>query len=287
MDWLSDNMNDIMYNIASGIGFIDIIDILLVAFVIYKLLGFIRESRAEQLVQGLLLMVVATWLSGLFHLYALNWILQGAMKLGLIALVVVFQPELRRALERMGRGKWVPAFRQINKNEAKDIVSQFVRAIESASRTKLGMLIVFERQTSLTDICETGTIINANINAEIIGNIFYEGAPLHDGAAIVRGRKLYAAGCVLPLTENKNLSTDLGTRHRAGIGITEKSDALVFIVSEETGIISMARDGNITRYLDGKSVEKELLQMYLNDGEDRALKNVKKAMDKVGGKKDV
>jgi len=287
MDWLSDNMKDIMYNIASGIGFIDIIDILLVAFVIYKILGFIRESRAEQLVQGLLLMVVATWLSGLFHLYTLNWILQGAMTLGLIALVVVFQPELRRALERMGRGKWVPAFRQINKNEAKDIVSQFVRAIESASQTKLGMLIVFERQTSLTDICETGTIINANINAEIIGNIFYEGAPLHDGAAIVRGRKLYAAGCVLPLTENKNLSTDLGTRHRAGIGITEKSDALVFIVSEETGIISMARDGNITRYLDGKSVEKELLQMYLNDGEDRTLKNVKKAMDKVGGKKDV
>lgn len=287
MDWLSDNMKDIMYNITSGIGFIDIIDILLVAFVIYKILGFIRESRAEQLVQGLLLMVVATWLSGLFHLYTLNWILQGAMTLGLIALVVVFQPELRRALERMGRGKWVPAFRQINKNEAKDIVAQFVRAIESASRTKLGMLIVFERQTSLTDICETGTIINANINAEIIGNIFYEGAPLHDGAAIVRGRKLYAAGCVLPLTENKNLSTDLGTRHRAGIGITEKSDALVFIVSEETGIISMARDGNITRYLDGKSVEKELLQMYLNDGEDKHLKNVKKAMDKVGGKKDV
>lgn len=287
MDWLSNNMKAIMDNIASGIGIIDIIDILLVAFVIYKVLGFIRESRAEQLVQGLLLMVVATWLSGLFHLYTLNWILQGAMTLGLIALVVVFQPELRRALERMGRGKWVPAFRQINKNEAKDIVAQFVKAIESASKTKLGMLIVFERQTSLTDICETGTIINSNINAEIIGNIFYEGAPLHDGAVVVRGRKLYAAGCVLPLTENKELSTDLGTRHRAGIGITEKSDALVIIVSEETGIISMAKDGEITRYLDGKTVEKELLQMYLNDGEDRPLKNVKKAMDKVGGKKDV
>jgi diadenylate cyclase len=232
-------------------------------------------------------MVVATWLSGLFHLYTLNWILQGAMTLGLIALVVVFQPELRRALERMGRGKWVPAFRQVNKNEAKDIVSQFVRAIESASQTRLGMLIVFERQTSLTDICETGTIINSNINAEIIGNIFYEGAPLHDGAVVVRGRKLYAARCVLPLTENKNLSTELGTRHRAGIGITEKSDALVIIVSEETGIISMAKDGNITRYLDAKSVEKDLLKMYLNDGDDTTLKNVKKAMDKVGGKKDV
>ena len=273
-----------MDNITSGIGFIDVIDILLVAFVIYKILGFIRESRAEQLVQGLLLLVVATWLSGVFHLYTLNWILQGAMALGLVALIVVFQPELRRGLERIGRGKWVPAFRQLNKTEAKNIVAQFIKAIESASAKKLGMLIVFERQTSLTDICETGIIINANINAEIIGNIFYEGAPLHDGAVIVRGRKLYAAGCVLPLTENLDLSTDLGTRHRAGIGITEKSDALVLIVSEESGIVSMAKDGNITRYLDTKSVEKELLQMYLNDDEDKPLKNVKKAMDKVGGK---
>lgn len=149
------------------------------------------------------------------------------------------------------------------------------------------MLIVFEKQTSLTDICETGTIINSNINAEIIGNIFYEGAPLHDGAVIVRGRKLYAAGCVLPLTENKDLSTDLGTRHRAGIGITEKSDALTLIVSEESGIISLAKDGEITRYLDSKTVEKELLKMYLNDEDDKPLKNVKKAMNKVGGKKDV
>lgn len=277
-------MKDIMDNITSGIGFIDVIDILLVAFVIYKILGFIRESRAEQLVQGLLLLVVGTWLSGVLHLYTLNWILQGAMALGLVALIVVFQPELRRGLERIGRGKWVPAFRQLNKTEAKNIVAQFVKAIESASATKLGMLIVFERQTSLTDICETGTIINANINAEIIGNIFYEGAPLHDGAVIVRGRKLYAAGCVLPLTENMDLSTELGTRHRAGIGITEKSDALVIIVSEESGIISMAKDGNVTRYLDIKTVEKELLQMYLNDDEDKPLKNVKRAMDKVGGK---
>lgn len=279
-------MKDIMDNITSGIGIVDVMDILLVAFVIYKILGFIRESRAEQLVQGLLLLVIGTWLSGALHLYTLNWILQGAMALGLVALIVVFQPELRRGLERIGRGKWVPAFRQLNKNEAKDIVHEFVKAIESASATKLGMLIVFERRTSLTDICETGTVINSNIKAEIIGNIFYEGAPLHDGAVVVRGRKLYAAGCVLPLTEDMTLSTELGTRHRAGIGITEKSDALVLIVSEETGIISMAKDGNITRYLDIKTVEKELLKMYLNDDEDKPLKNVKKAMDKVGGKGD-
>lgn len=284
MEWLSENMKDVMDNIASGIGIIDIIDILLVAFLIYKILGFIRESRAEQLVKGLLLLILATWVSNILHLYTLNWILQGTMTLGFVALVVVFQPELRRALERVGRGKWMPAFRQMDKSEAKSIVSEFVKAIEDGSKKKTGMLIIFEQKTSLTDICETGTIINSAVSAELIGNLFYVGSPLHDGAVVVRGRKLYAAGCVLPLTDNKDLSKDLGTRHRAGLGISEKSDALVIIVSEESGIISLAKDGVITRYLDGKAVEKELLKMYLNDTDDRA---IKKAINKVGGKKNV
>lgn len=284
MEWLSENMKDVMDNIASGIGIIDIIDILLVAFLIYKILGFIRESRAEQLVKGLLLLILATWVSNILHLYTLNWILQGTMTLGFVALVVVFQPELRRALERVGRGKWMPAFRQMDKSEAKSIVSEFVKAIEDGSEKKTGMLIIFEQKTSLTDICETGTIINSAVSAELIGNLFYVGSPLHDGAVVVRGRKLYAAGCVLPLTDNKDLSKDLGTRHRAGLGISEKSDALVIIVSEESGIISLAKDGVITRYLDGKAVEKELLKMYLNDTDDRA---IKKAINKVGGKKNV
>lgn len=273
-----------MDNITSGVGIIDIIDILLVAFLIYKILGFIRESRAEQLVKGLLLLLLATWISNILHLYTLNWILQGTMTLGFVALVVVFQPELRRALERVGRGKWMPAFRQMDKTEAKNIVSEFVKAIEDGSAKKVGMLIIFEQKTSLTDICETGTIINSAVSAELIGNLFYVGSPLHDGAVVVRGRKLYAAGCVLPLTDNKDLSKDLGTRHRAGIGITEKSDALVIIVSEESGIISLVRDGIITRYLDGKAVEKELLKMYLNNTDDLA---IKKAINKVGGKKNV
>ena len=284
MEWLSENMKDVMDNIASGIGIIDIIDILLVAFLIYKILGFIRESRAEQLVKGLLLLILATWVSNILHLYTLNWILQGTMTLGFVALVVVFQPELRRALERVGLGKWMPAFRQMDKSEAKSIVSEFVKAIEDGSEKKTGMLIIFEQKTSLTDICETGTIINSDVSAELIGNIFYVGSPLHDGAVVVRGRKLYAAGCVLPLTDNMDLSKDLGTRHRAGLGISEKSDALVIIVSEESGIISLAKDGVITRYLDGKAVEKELLKMYLKDTDDRA---IKKAINKVGGKKNV
>lgn len=258
-------MQQFINNLVSGIGITDALDILIVAFVVYKILGFIRESRAEQLVKGLLLLVIATFVSQLLHLYTLNWILKTTMTLGIVALVIVFQPELRRGLEQMGRSKIVrPNFIQMNKEKAKVITAQFVDAIEEMSSKRAGMLIVIERQTSLTDITETGTILDADISAELIKNIFYEGSPLHDGAVIVRGSRLYAAGCVLPLTENKHLPAGLGTRHRAGIGITEKSDAVTLIVSEETGIISMAENGKLERFLDEKRVEKALLGIYLN-----------------------
>ncbi len=280
-------MKELMDNIIPGIQINDILDILIVAFIIYKLLGLIRQSRAEQLVKGLLLLVVVMVLSGFLHLYTIHWILTNTMTVGLVALVVVFQPELRRALEHLGRGKWLQSFRQVDKTEAQHIVTEIVDAVESASATKTGMLLVFERQTALEDICETGTIINSDITTELIGNIFYEGAPLHDGAVIVRYDKLYAAGCVLPLSEDQTLPRSLGTRHKAGIGITEKSDAFVVIVSEETGIISYAKDGHITRYVDTKTVEKELLNVYFNEPDDEKLRNVKKAIDKAGGKKDV
>ncbi|HUM55648.1 MAG TPA: DNA integrity scanning protein DisA nucleotide-binding domain protein, partial [Bacillota bacterium] len=148
-------------------------------------------------------------------------------------------------------------------------------------------LIVIERETALEDICETGTIINADISAELIVNLFYEGSPLHDGAVIVRGDKLYSAGCVLPLTQNKNLSKDLGTRHRAGIGITENSDALVLVVSEETGIISIAEDGKLDRFLDIKTVEKILLNVYINKGTEKQVSGLKSAINRLGRKKDV
>lgn len=247
----------------------DIVDILIVAFVVYKVIGFIRESRAGQLVKGLFLLVVATLASEWLHLYTLNWLLQAAMTLGALALVIVFQPELRRGLEQMGRSKIIKnAFTRTHKEASMSIVGEFVNAIDSMSGKKEGALIVIENETMLNDIAESGIVINADISAELIENIFYEGSPLHDGALIVRGEKLYAAGCVLPLTENKNLSSELGTRHRAGIGITEKSDATTFIVSEETGIISYASDGKLERYLDEKSVEKILLKLYLKKQQD-------------------
>ena len=249
-------MEHFFENIVSGVGFTDILDIMIVTFIIYKLLDFIRETRAEQLAKGLLLLVVATLLSKVLQLYTLHWILSGVMTVGLIAVVVIFQPELRRGLEYLGRSKFSNVLSEVDKEEAKYMVGQLVEAIDSMSVSRTGALIVIEREISLSDIVETGTVIDAVISAQMVGNIFYEGAPLHDGALIIRGNRLYAAGCVLPLTQNKNLNKELGTRHRAGIGITENSDALVIIVSEETGIISVAQNGKLTRFLDVKKIEK-------------------------------
>lgn len=261
-------MQDFFNNVTSGIGIMDIIDILIVAILIYKILGFIRETRAMQLIKGLLVLVIATFLSELLNLHTLNWLLKGTLTLGLVALVIIFQPELRRGLEYLGRTKLLrPGFGQLDKEKAKHITTEFIRAIETFSKDRTGALIVLERETALTDMTESGTIVDAEISAELLGNIFYEGSPLHDGAVIIRGDRIFAAGCVLPLSQNKTISKDLGTRHRAGIGITEHSDAMTLIVSEETGIISMAANGKLSRFLDTKTVEKTLLNMYLGGGE--------------------
>ena len=278
---------DLFRNITAGIGVTDILDVLIVAFLAYKVLGFIRETRAEQLAKGILVFFLATFGSYVFDLYTLHYILSNLLQVGLIALVVIFQPELRRALEHLGRSKITTVFSQVDKDEAKQMIGEFVRAIESMSASRTGALIVIERETLLNDIVETGTIVDGAVSEQLIGNIFYEGSPLHDGALIVRGDRLYAAGCVLPLTQNKELNKELGTRHRAGIGITENSDALTLIVSEETGVISIARDGKLTRFLDMKTVEKMLLNIYLEAETPnpvkakltRALKGVKHAKE--------
>ena len=270
-------MREIFSGVFSGVGITDVIDILIVAFVVYKILEFIKETRAEQLVKGLIVLIAVTFTSEVCHFYTLNWILRSTLALGVIALVIVFQPELRRGLEYVGRSKLVPnKFGQIDKERAKFITTEFVRAMESFSQTRTGALIVIERETALTDIIETGTVVDAEISAEMLGNIFYEGAPLHDGAVIIRGDRIRAAGCVLPLTQNKTLSKELGTRHRAGIGITENSDAIALIVSEETGIISMAIDGKLSRFLDIRTVEKTLLNLYLESDSENRLTELKK-----------
>jgi len=276
-------MNQFFQNIVSNIGVNDVLDILIVAFLFYKLLGFIRETRAEQLAKGLLILVLVALAASWLHLYTLQWILSNLVNVGLIAIVIIFQPELRRLLENLGRNKLISNFSGIDLEEAEEITVEIREALLSMSKSRTGALLVFERETTLTDIIETGTLIQADISREMIGNIFYEGAPLHDGALIVRGDKLWAAGCVLPLTEDKKLSKELGTRHRAGIGITENSDALVFIVSEETGIISKAEDGKLERNLNAARIDELLQSIYIVPEKDSLPDRISRILR--GGKK--
>ena len=260
-------MGEYLINAFYGIGIADVLDILIVAFLIYKVLVFIRKAGVQQLLQGIILLVAAMVASDLLNLHTINWLLRSVVAIGAVALIIIFQPELRRGLETVGRGKLFGSSRSATaKAEGKRIVSELVSAIDSMSKSRTGALIVFEQQVSLNDIIEkTGTVVDAEISDQIIGNIFYEGAPLHDGAVIIRDGRVYAAGCVLPLTSQKDIAKELGTRHRAGLGITEHSDARVLIVSEETGIISMAHDGLMRRYMDRKAVEKTLMSMYLKE----------------------
>lgn len=260
-------MQEYVLNIISEVGIFDVIDILIVAFVVYKILGFIVKTRAVQILKGVLVLIVALVVSDFLDLYTLNWMCKGAVAMGAFAILVVFQPELRRALEYMGRGTFMRPVLQEDKEKVKHDVNQIVRAVDDFSADHVGALIVFEGQTQLEDVVETGTVLDATISEQLLGNIFYEGSPLHDGAVIIREGKVHAAGCVLPLTGKQEIGKNLGTRHRAGLGITEHSDALVLIVSEETGIISMARDGRLDRFLDRKTVEKQLLDYFLKGSE--------------------
>ncbi len=261
-----DYLNTVI-SVLSGIRIMDIVDIAIVAFAIYKIIDFIRKTRAQQLLKGLLILVAIMFLSSIFNLYTVHFLLYNGLIYGFTAIIVIFYPELRRALEYLGRSKFLSKlFISTNrdKNEVKGMISQICSAIDHFSSNKVGALIIIEREIALGDIAGTGTVVNAEVSAALLETIFYEGTALHDGAVIIKGDRIYAAGCVLPLTRSKNLERTLGTRHRAGIGITEVSDCLVLIVSEETGIISSASEGRLSRFLDVKSVEKLLYNTYLS-----------------------
>ena len=257
-------MVEFFQNVFVGFRLIDVLDIVIVAYLVYKILGFIQETRAQQLVRGLVGLGIVFFLSDFLKLYLLNWLLRNFVTMGFFALIVLFQPELRRGLEQLGRRNIVSGqFRSLDKENAIEVVKEIVAAVDDFSATRTGALIVFERETMLNDIIETGTIVDARISVRLLGNLFYEGSPLHDGAVIIRGDRIHAASCVLPLTEKKNIGRNLGTRHRAGLGVSEVSDALVIVVSEETGVISVAENGNFRRFMDLKSVEKILLGVYM------------------------
>jgi diadenylate cyclase len=258
-------MNAII-NIFSSIRIMDIIDIAIVAYVFYKILLLIRETRAEQLIKGLIVLLVAMKVSEWSKLYVVHFILKNTMTLGLIALIIVFQPELRRALEYIGRNKIFSAKMAEEQEETLNRnIHELVNAVVSLSREQIGALIVMERQTGLNEIVSTGVKIDAEVSSGLLINIFIPNTPLHDGSVIIRRDRILAAGCFLPLSANQSISKELGTRHRAALGIAEQSDALVIIVSEETGTISVAMNGKLSRYLDANTLTSVIRKAFSNE----------------------
>lgn len=256
-----------VFEIVQNIGFKDLIDIGIVAYVFYKIYMLLKETRAKQLVKGIMVLLVVTQLSEWFQLHVMNWILINTMTVGLIALLIVFQPELRRALEYIGRTKLLSkSMQDLEYEQLENIVDEMMESISSLSRQKIGALIVIEKDTGLSEIAESGTILDADISRGLLINIFMPNTPLHDGAIIIRNNKILAAACFLPLSDNPSLSKDLGTRHRAGVGISEKSDAFVIMVSEETGAISVAQHGKLSRFLDTKTLKTRIVNTMKPEG---------------------
>ena len=277
-------LNDII-SVIKTIQIRDIVDILAIAVLIFGLFKLVRETRAVQLIKGILLLLVVYFISSLFGLGMLSSLLRIFFEASVVITVVIFQPELRKALEQMGRNNtYKKYFKLLSKHRKSD---EWIKAVKKSivdaadtsvlfSRSKTGALLVFEREIMLSDIASTGTIIDAETSVALFGNIFFNKAPLHDGASIIRDGKLYAAGCILPLTDNKNVDINLGTRHRAALGISEQSDAVVLVVSEETGVISIAVNGvllrDFTRDALIDKLESFLLADYIDDPDDKKAK---------------
>ena len=255
------------FNQFRTISFIDILDILIVAYIIYRIMKLLKDTSAERLIKGIIILVGIMLLASMLHLTMISWLLQQALNVGLFAIVVVFQPELRRLLEQIGKGNFsrliVPADAP---DEVESMITATVSACADMSRTKTGALIVFERRERLGEIISTGTAVDAAPSAELIKNIFFKNSPLHDGAMVVRAGRICAAGCVLPLSGNQSLSRDLGTRHRAAVGMSESADSVLVVVSEETGSISVAIGGMLKRHLSPDMLRK-LLENELLDSE--------------------
>ena len=255
------------FNQFRTISFIDILDILIVAYIIYRVMKLLKDTSAERLIKGIIILVGIMLLASMLHLTMISWLLQQALNVGLFAIVVVFQPELRRLLEQIGKGNFsrliVPADAP---DEVESMITATVSACADMSRTKTGALIVFERRERLGEIISTGTMVDAAPSAELIKNIFFKNSPLHDGAMIVRAGRVCAAGCVLPLSGNQSLSRDLGTRHRAAVGMSESADSVLVVVSEETGAISVAIGGMLKRHLSPEILQK-MLESELLDSE--------------------
>ena len=241
---------------------LDFIDMAIVSLVLYRVYLLLKNTRAASLVKGLIVLILATLLSSWLELHVINWLLQKSITVLLVALPVVFQPELRRALEHLGRGKFFGRY-SLDDAEVEGIISSLSNAAFSMSKHKIGALIVIERETGLDDYIETGIKLDGLVSSEFLINIFIPNTPLHDGAIIIRGNRIIAASCLLPLSEVSGLSKELGTRHRAAIGLSEQTDAMILVVSEETGTISLSSGGHLRRGLTKEDIKKALYPALL------------------------
>lgn len=285
MTWQVNFMIVQLQGLVSTIGVLDIIDIVVVAYFLYRVYLMLKNTRAATLVKGLLVLVGFMIICRTLNLHVISWLLEKSMTVIMVALPVVFQPELRRALEQIGRGKLFRKGSELDEQEINAMLDAIASATKAMSASKVGALMVFERATGLVERIETGVPIDGLVSSGLIQNIFVKDTPLHDGAVIIRGNRVVAACCLLPLTENRNLSQELGTRHRAAIGLSEQSDAMVLVVSEETGAISIARNGELMRYLtvdDVKDILRNAIVQPHAAGKDSLLDKIK---GMLGGEK--
>ncbi|MGI6115147.1 MULTISPECIES: diadenylate cyclase CdaA [unclassified Clostridium] len=259
---------NMLTNSFMSIGIWDILDIGIMSVLIYYLLKLTIQTRAKQVLKGLGILIVALQLSDILQFQTLSWLLSYILNSGIIIIVVLFQPELRRLLEQLGRNKILQGARDLLVADTEatldltGVAEEMARALQNMAKTKTGCLIVVERQVPLNDIIETGTRIDARLTSQLLENIFVVNTPLHDGAVVVRGGRIAAAGCFLPLSDSDALAKELGTRHRAAMGISENADCVTFLVSEETGVISMTREGQMTRYLNSKTLREVLVGLF-------------------------
>ena len=282
-------IQEIFSNLKSNLGsadLMDILDILVVAVMIYYVIHLIWNTSARRIAWAIVILLVVTFLTDLLNLHTVNYLMNRILQLGFVALVIVFQPELRRLLERIGGRSTVKGLMGLTSGPTQrdnvETIGEVVRACEAMSRERVGALIVFERSNSLEQIASTGTKVDAAVSQELIRNIFFPKASLHDGAMIIHNGRIESAGCVLPLSENRALSSDLGTRHRAGVGMSESSDAVVVIVSEETGTISVAEEGMLKRHLATQTLQKLLIQKLIGEEKQRGV--LGRIKDKTRGK---
>jgi diadenylate cyclase len=254
-----------IHGLLRTVGFWDVIDILIVAIILYKVYEMLQDTRAITLVKGLIVLMIVTLCASLLELHVISWLLQKSVQLLFVALPIVFQPELRRALERLGQGRFLGLDQYLDAEEANSITNEIDKAVFNMADKKIGALLVIEKNVGINEIIDTGIKIDGLITTEFLMNVFIPNTPLHDGAAVIRGKRLVAAGCYLPLTENRSLSSELGTRHRAGIGLSEQCDAVIIIVSEETGVVSVAENGRIERYMTHDSLRQRIRPLFVNE----------------------